>query len=75
MEYLMRGIARAGGIEVPAEARFFPKQETTAPRRRSGQRLTRVTARLLRGLGAQLTRIADTLLRQDQAFVVERCRP
>ncbi len=35
MEFLFRGIARAGGIEVAPEQRIFPPSQLTAPRNRT----------------------------------------
>jgi hypothetical protein len=57
MELLFRGIARAGGIEVPAEARIFPP-----PKRKARQdRLSAKTATALHGLARAVDRLAERL--------------
>ena len=57
MELLFRGIARAGGIEVPAEARIFPPPKRKARR----DRLSAVTATALHGLARAVDRLAERL--------------
>ena len=57
MELLFRGIARAGGIEVPAEVRIFEP-----PKRKPRQdRLSTKTAEALHGLARAFNRLADRL--------------
>jgi len=57
MELLFRGIARAGGVEVPAEVRIFPP-----PQRKERQdHLSAKTAAVLHGLARAVDRLGRRL--------------
>jgi hypothetical protein len=61
MELLFRSVARAGGIEVPAEVRFFAPPKRTPWERRLFAKLARALPALLSALWRRLARTAGRL--------------
>jgi hypothetical protein len=61
MELLFHSVARAGGIELPPEVRFFAAPEKAPWERRLLATLARALSGLARRLAASLTRTAGRL--------------
>ena len=73
MEFLFRGIARAGGIEVAPEQRIFPPSQLTAPRNRAVPGLARRIVADIAG-GVPLRSIETGVSRLVEGFRAARRR-
>ncbi len=73
MEFLFRGIARAGGIEVAPEQRIFPPSHPKAPRNRTIPGLARRVVADIAG-GVSLPALGSRVLRLGQALSIWRRR-